>query len=187
MSNNEPYKSILSANGWRLALFLVCIVIFVFLISYIVRYTEDRNGNSTPSMPNASGNVKESPVSGSRMSEDANEKEEREFQLEMMRIQLLHDAFVSIMTTFMAVAISWIIASIAVVYSDAPIEVKQNFTFASVWMLVTFLIVCVVFLTVSFKYIPSQLDKLHRRFVETKSTERSKQESDGKEQKRIEK
>jgi len=41
-SNTEPYKSMLSANDWRLTLSSVCILIFVFLAFYVVRYMEDK-------------------------------------------------------------------------------------------------------------------------------------------------
>jgi len=42
LSSVEPYKSMLSANDWRLTLSLVCASIFVFLAFYIVRYMKDK-------------------------------------------------------------------------------------------------------------------------------------------------
>jgi hypothetical protein len=69
LSTNEPYKSMLSADGWRVTFFGICVIIFVLLITYIMRYTQNKNDNSAPNLPNASESVKEHPVSGSKMSD----------------------------------------------------------------------------------------------------------------------
>jgi hypothetical protein len=62
------------------------------------------------------------------MSEDANKKGEREFQKEMLKIQLLNDGINSIMTAFIALAISWLVLSVGIFFSvSVPSDVKVGF------------------------------------------------------------
>jgi glucan phosphoethanolaminetransferase (alkaline phosphatase superfamily) len=101
------------------------------------------------------------------MSENANRREDREFQLEMFRLQQLGDSFNSILTVLIGVAISWIIASNAIIYSaGVSSEVKQALSLANLSMLMTLIVGCIVFTVVNYKIIPRETDKLRKRFVE---------------------
>jgi len=101
------------------------------------------------------------------MSENANRREDREFQLEMFRLQQLGDSFNSIMTVLIGVAISWIVASIAIIYSaGVSSEVKQAFSLTNLSMFMTLIVGCIIFIVVNYKIIPRETDKLRKRFVE---------------------
>jgi preprotein translocase subunit SecG len=70
LSNNEPYKDLLSANDWRLTFFIVCAVIFMLLVSYIVKHTKDKNDSSALNLPNSSENTKENLPRDSKTNEE---------------------------------------------------------------------------------------------------------------------
>jgi hypothetical protein len=101
----------------------------------------------------------------------------------MLKVQLVHGAFTSIMTALIAVAISWIAAMATIYYSNVPTDVKSFSAFSSIWMLFVAVIGFIAFQSVSFAYIPRQLSKLHERFIKSKKTENPKQDSKEKEPK----
>lgn len=99
------------------------------------------------------------------MNDDASKKEERKFQLEQMKIQLLHDAFNSIMTALITVSTSASIALIAIVFTvDLQESVKTILALFSVLMGIVFLVVGVSFVLITFIYFPRRIDKLKREY-----------------------
>lgn len=101
------------------------------------------------------------------MGKDANKREDREFQLEVLKLQQISDSFNSIMTVLISIAISWMVASIAIIYSAGiSSEVKLNFSLTTLSMFITLVVGCFVFVVVSFKFIPREIDKLRKHFVE---------------------
>lgn len=113
------------------------------------------------------------------VSEDKNKDrdEERQFQVEMLDIQLIHGSFTSFMTAMIAMAISWIAAMAVLSYSNVPTDVKSLASLSMVWMFILLVAAFVAFYVVSFVYMPTwQKNKLRKYFIEFKKTENPKQD-----------
>jgi len=105
--------------------------------------------------------------------------EEREFQLAMLKVQLKHESQVSLLTTFMAVIISFAVAVIALsfsnFYSNLPPETKLlnglNFGLMTLILAIMFVFLGIAFL-VNSRRSARELNKLQERFIEPKKTEK---------------
>jgi len=112
-------------------------------------------------------------IKGRKMSED-----DREFQLEMLRVQQLSDGFSSLMTILITIAISWIVASLAIIYSTGiEPQVKVNFQFDLAYMFVALVIGLILFLGIEFWFLPREINKLRKRFVKPTKPEAQQQKT----------
>ncbi len=56
VTTNEPYMSYLYANDWRLVFFSIMLVVFVFLVLYILKFTSSKDEGNLPHKEKPTGN-----------------------------------------------------------------------------------------------------------------------------------
>jgi len=109
--------------------------------------------------------------------------EDREFQLEMLRVQITYESRFAVLTTLMATAITMDIAlfalSFAILNIGIPLEPLAFFELNIHWMMVVltvlFGIEVLVFAVYQFSWIPRAFKELHERFIKPEATEKLKQ------------
>lgn len=118
----------------------------------------------------AKGVIAVSPMPNVSEEENKDRDEERQFQVEMLKVQLVHGAFTSLMTALIAVAISWIAAMVVLLNSNVPTDVKSLSALSLVWVFIALIVAIVAFFVISFVYIPiRQTNKLRKCFIESKN------------------
>jgi hypothetical protein len=103
-------------------------------------------------------------------SKESEKIDDRKFQVEMLRLQLSNESFSSVITAVMAIAISWIIAMLAISYSDIPDAQKFLPIFESVWMYIILVIAFVASVVVLFIYIPHKVNQLENKYAKSHET-----------------
>lgn len=104
--------------------------------------------------------------------------EDREFQLEMLKTQILSNSFNSSFTVIIAVGFSWIAAMVSLAYiPDIGQEAKLSVISSAANMIIVIMVVVVIIIAFSYVYMPRRLDKLHGKFIEKKRQDTRKRPS----------
>jgi hypothetical protein len=104
--------------------------------------------------------------------------EDREFQLEMLRVQQLSDGISSLMTVIITIVVSWIVASFAIIYSTGVAsEVRLNFQFVLYYNFAALVLGLIFFYVFEVKILPSRIEKIRKRFVKPTKAETQPQKT----------
>jgi uncharacterized protein YacL len=106
------------------------------------------------------------------------ESEDREFQLQMLETQILHDGFSTIITVFMAVIFSWVAATYTLLFANVVPEIKISLLTNGIIGVFVGIGLGVVFIVFNFFFVPWRLDRIRKDFIKNKLEKKSKSDNE---------